>query len=144
MNLVSTIGKRILKKDLKRQEAFENPTIFSVNFGDDAMLVDGKMNFAESSNVVLKNTSILSLLLGASYDAEFWHPKFLLMDNIEDKGMEQIRSHNYQKILIEESKNAKFPHQIIFTTSMLDPALEESKLTVGAHYTREKKTLANI
>lgn len=144
MNLVSTIGKRILKKDLKRQEAFENPTTFSINFGDDAMLVDGKMNFAESSNVVLKNTSILSLLLGASYDAEFWHPKFLLMDNIEDKGMEQIRSHNYQKILIEESKGAKFPHQIIFTTSMLDPALEESKLTVGAHYTREKKTLANI
>ncbi|MBB2718306.1 UNVERIFIED_ORG: multidrug efflux pump subunit AcrA (membrane-fusion protein) [Rhizobium etli] len=144
MNLVSTIGKRVLKNDLKRQEAFENPTTFSINFGDDAMLVDGKMNFAESSNVVLKNTSILSLLLAASYDAEFWHPKFLLMDNIEDKGMEQIRSHNYQKMLIEESKNAKFPHQIIFTTSMPDPALEQSKLTVGPHYTREMKTLANI
>jgi hypothetical protein len=144
MNLVSMIGKRILRNDLKRQEVFENPTTFSINFGDDAMLVDGKMNFAESSNVVLKNTSILSLLLGATYDAEFWHPKFLLMDNIEDKGMEQIRSHNYQRIIIEESKKAKFPHQIIFTTSMLDPALEDSNLTVGAHYTREMKTLAII
>ncbi|AZO53627.1 MULTISPECIES: AAA family ATPase [unclassified Mesorhizobium] len=144
MNLVGTIGKRILTKDLKRQEAFENPTAFSVNFGDDAMLVDGKMNFAESSNVVLKNTAILSLLLAASYDADFWHPKFLLMDNIEDKGMEEKRSHNYQRILIEESKNAKFPHQIIFTTSMLDPTLEPSGLTVGPHYTRQMKTLANV
>ncbi|MDX0500291.1 AAA family ATPase [Sinorhizobium medicae] len=144
MNTVGTIGKRILTKDLKRQEAFENPTSFSVDFGDDAMLVDGKMNFAESSNVVLKNTAILSLLLGAAYDAEFWHPKFLLMDNIEDKGMEEKRSHNYQKILIEESKKARFPHQVIFTTSMLDPALEDSQLTVGPHYTREMKTLANM
>ncbi len=144
MNLVGTIGKRILTKDLKRQEAFENPTAFSINFGDDAMLVDGKMNFAESSNVVLKNTAILSLLLAASYDADFWHPKFLLMDNIEDKGMEEKRSHNYQRILIEESKNAKFPHQIIFTTSMLDPTLEPSGLTVGPHYTRQMKTLANV
>lgn len=144
MNTVETIGKRILTKDLKRQEAFENPTSFSINFGDDAMLVDGKMNFAESSNVVLKNTAILSLLLGAAYDSEFWHPKFLLMDNIEDKGMEEKRSHNYQKILIEESNKARFPHQVIFTTSMLDPTLEDSQLTVGPHYTREMKTLANI
>lgn len=106
------------------------------------MLVDEKMNFAESSNVVLKNTAILSLLLGAAYDEEFWHPKFLLMDNVEYKGMEQIRSYNYQKIIIEESKKVKFPHQIIFTTSMLDPVLEESNLTVRAHYTREIKALA--
>lgn len=144
MNLVSVIGKRILQKDLKREDTFDNPTTFSINFGDDAMLVDGKMNFAESSNVVLKNTSIVSLLLAACFDAEFWHPKFLLMDNIEDKGMEQDRSHNYQNLLIQESSKAKFPHQIIFTTSMLDPKLEASGLTVGPKYTRDNKTLANV
>jgi hypothetical protein len=127
---------------LPREDAFENPTSFIVNFGDDAMLVDGKMNFAESSNVVLKNSAILSLFLGACYDREFWHPKFLLMDNIEDKGMEQERSHNYQRIIVEESAKAKFPHQIIFTTSMMNPALEGKGLTVGPKYTRQKKTLA--
>ncbi|PSH62075.1 AAA family ATPase [Phyllobacterium sophorae] len=144
MNLVDVIGKRILKGDLKREDTFEDPRTFSINFADDAMLVDGKMNFAESSNVVLKNTAILSLLLAASYDADFWHPKFLLMDNIEDKGMEEKRSHNYQHLIIQESVKAKFPHQIIFTTSMLDPKLEASGLTVGPHYTRENKTLANV
>ncbi|PWJ88234.1 AAA domain-containing protein [Mesorhizobium loti] len=144
MNLVDVIGKRILKADLKREDTFEDPSTFSINFADDAMLVDGKMNFAESSNVVLKNTAILSLLLAAAYDADFWHPKFLLMDNIEDKGMEQKRSHNYQHLIIQESAKAKFPHQIIFTTSMLDPKLEASGLTVGSHYTRENKALKNI
>jgi len=53
------------------------------------------------------------------------------------------RSHNFQRIIIEESKNA-FPHQIIFTTSMLDPKLEGSTYTVGPKYTRENKTLAGI
>lgn len=144
MGSVSSFGRRLLTKDLRREDSFENPSTFSVSFGDDAMLVDGKMNFAESSNVVLKNTAILSLLLAASYDAEFWHPKFLLMDNIEDKGMEQERSHNYQKLIVSESDKAKFPHQIIFTTSMLAPELETSGLTVGPKYTRENKTLAQV
>lgn len=142
MSAVSAIGRRLLTEDLPREDSFENPKSFSVNFGDDAMLVNGKMNFAESSNVVLKNTAILSLFLAACYDAEFWHPKFLLMDNIEDKGMEQERSHNYQRLIVRESQKAKFPHQIIFTTSMMDPTLEKSGLTVGPKYTRQKKTLA--
>jgi hypothetical protein len=84
-----------------------------------------------------------SSVLAACYDSEFWHPKFLLMDNVEDKGMEMERSHNFQRIIIEESKNA-FPHQIIFTTSMLDPKLEGSTYTVGPKYTRENKTRAGI
>ena len=108
------------------------------------MLVGGKMNFAESSNVILKNTALFSLFLGACYDSEFWHPRFLLMDNIEDKGMEVERSHNFQRIIIEESQKVKIPHQIIFTTSMLDPRLEGGALTVGPKYTRQNKTLASI
>ena len=82
------------------------------------------------------------MLLGACYDRDFWHPKFLLMDNIKDKGMEQERSHNYQRVLVEESAKAKFPRQIIFTTSMMNPALEGKGFTVGPKYTRQRKTLA--
>jgi predicted nucleic acid-binding Zn-ribbon protein len=141
MSSVSAIGRQLLKRDLRREDSFENPELFAVSFGDDAMLVDGKMNFAESSNVVLKNTAILSLFLAACYDQDFWHPRFLLMDNIEDKGMEQERSYNYQRLIVEESRKAKFPHQIIFTTSMMNPELEQSDLTVGPRYTRQNKTL---
>lgn len=144
MSAIDANGRRLLRRDLSREDTFENPSTFSVSFGDDAMLVDGKMNFAESSNVILKNTALLSLFLGACYDKDFWHPKFLLMDNIEDKGMEPERSHNFQRILVDESKKISSPHQIIFTTSMADPTLEKSNLTVGPKYTRQNKTLANI
>ncbi|MGM4916225.1 AAA family ATPase [Tardiphaga sp. 813_E8_N1_3] len=144
MTLIGSIGCNILKKDLPREDAFEDPTTFSINFGDDAMLVDGKMNFAESSNVVLKNAAISSMLFSACYDPEFWHPRFLLMDNIEDKGMEAVRTHNFQRLLIAEAQKVKVPFQLIFTTSMPDDSLEGSDLTVGPRYSRQSKTLAHI
>jgi hypothetical protein len=144
MALIGSIGCNMLKQDLSREDAFDDPTTFSINFGDDAMLVDGKMNFAESSNVVLKNAAILSMLFGACYDAEFWHPRFVLMDNIEDKGMEAVRTHNFQRLLIAEAQKAMAPFQLIFTTSMPDDSLEGSGLTVGPRYSRQSKTLAHI
>jgi hypothetical protein len=144
MALIGSIGRNILKQDLSREDSFDDPKSFSVNFADDAMLVDGKMNFAESSNVVLKNATLLSMLLAACYDLDFWHPRFLLMDNIEDKGMEPPRTHNFQRLIIAEAQKLSVPFQIIFTTSTPDPSLEDSPLTVGPKYSRQSKTLANI
>jgi hypothetical protein len=114
----------------------------TVNFGDDAILVDGKLNFAESSNVVLKNTALLSIFSAATLDEEFWHPRFLLLDNVEDKGMEMPRSHNFQRLIVERSNAAKFEHQIIFTTSMINPALEQDVYVIGPKYTKAKRTLS--
>lgn len=144
LDSVSAIGRRLLKDDLPREETFEKAKSFSVDFGDDAMLVDGKMNFAESSNVILKNTAILSLFLAACYDREFWHPRLLLMDNVEDKGMEVPRSWNFQRLIVRESQSTKALHQIIFTTSSLAPELETGEFTVGDKYTRQNKTLRGI
>lgn len=144
MTMIGSIGCNILRQDLRREDAFEDPTSLSVNFGDDAMLVNGKMNFAESSNVVLKNAALSSMLFAACYDSEFWHPRFLLMDNIEDKGMEAVRTHNFQRLLIAEAQKLKVPFQLIFTTSMPDESLEGSNLTVGPRYSRQAKTLAHI
>lgn len=141
MAVISGIGRGLLMQDLPRQDEFENPRTFSIDFADDAIMVDGKMNFAESSNVIAKNTAILSLFSAASLDNDFWHPKFLLLDNVEDKGMEMQRSHNFQRLIVERSKAAVFPHQIIFTTSMMNPDLELDELTVGPSYTRANKAL---
>ena len=91
--------------------------------------------------MILKNTAILSLLLAAVQDLKFYHPRFVLVDNIEDKGMEQVRSHNYQEIVVRGSEAAKLEHQIIFTTSMLNPALDDNKYVIGPHYTQKNQTL---
>ena len=48
---VSNIAAKILKMDLNRQEEFEQSINVSLNFKNDAIQVDGKTSFAESSNV---------------------------------------------------------------------------------------------
>lgn len=139
--LISSTATKILAQDLPRQEEFRSPQSVSLNFRDDAISVDGNMNFAASSNVILKNTAILALFSAATLDEDFYHPRFLLMDNVEDKGMEEKRSHNFQSLIVQASRTARFEHQIIFTTSMMNPELDLEQFVVGPRYTHEKKTL---
>jgi hypothetical protein len=127
LSLVSHIARNILREDLERQEEFRNAQSVWLNFADNSVQVDGELNFAESSNVIVKNTAILSMLLAATGDTQFHHPRFSLLDNVEDKGMELERSHNFQEIILRASIAAKLEHQIIYTTSMLNPALDDEQ-----------------
>jgi hypothetical protein len=138
---VSTIGVEILKSDFKRQPEFENPSKLDLNFRNDSIALDGKVNFAESSNVFLKNTAIFSLFLAAGADPLFCHPRFLLLDNIEDKGMEMIRSQLFQQLLVERATELIVPYQVIFTTSMMNPNLELQEYVIGPAYTESNRTL---
>ena len=138
---ISDIAVSLLKADFKRQEEFEDSTHVEINFENDAMSVDGRANFAESSNVFLKNTAIFSVFLASGIDEKFFHPRFLLMDNIEDKGMEQERSHLFQRLIVERATEIKVPYQVIFTTSMMNPELELDEFVIGPAYTREEKSL---
>ncbi|WP_430472790.1 AAA family ATPase [Thalassospira lucentensis] len=137
----SQIAVGLLKNDLQRQEEFSQAKSVGINFLDDAVDVDGKFNFAESSNVFLKNSAILSLLLAAGEDKKFFHPRFLLMDNIEDKGMEVERSHKFQELIVKYVTECPLAHQVIFTTSMMNPELELNDYVVGPAYTTNKRTL---
>lgn len=82
-----------------------------------------------------------SSLSAATLDEKFFHPRFLLMDNVEDKGMEDERSHNFQKLIIARPEAAAFEHQIIFTTSTIAPELDISAYTIGPSYDHDHKTL---
>lgn len=141
LHAVSDIGVTILNDDLHRQDEFSNAATIKLNFRDDAIFVDDKLNFAESSNVFLKNTAVLSLLLAAGEDQSFFHPMFLLLDNIEDKGMETERSHLFQEILVKRSTELLVPYQIIFTTSMMNPLLDLEDYTIGPSYSANQKSL---
>lgn len=137
---VSDHATAILRQDLERQVEFRNSQNVELNFADNSILVDGELNFAESSNVIVKNAAILSLFLAATKDSQFFHPRFILLDSIEDKGMEQARSHNFQEIIQRASEGAQTDHQIIITTSMFNSNLGE-ECTVGPHYDHENRTL---
>ena len=141
LSLVSEFAASTLRSDLDRQAEFSGAGSVGVDFRSDSISVDGSVNFAESSNVFLKNAAILGLLLAAGTDEEFNHPRFLLIDNIEDKGMEESRSHLFQQILVERVTELGRPYQVIYTTSMMNPNLELDEYTIGPAYTSENRSL---
>lgn len=138
---ISNIARQLLADDLERQEEFGNAENVAIRFGDNALSVDGEMNFADSSSVILKNTAILSIFSAATLDSNFHHPRFVLFDNIEDKGMEVPRSHNFQELIVGKSKAALMDHQIIYSTSMINPNLNIDAYTIGPYYTHKNRTL---
>jgi hypothetical protein len=138
---ISELTRDILTKDLDRENEFQHADIISFDFGDDNISVDGKRQFSASSMVYLKNSLHLAFLWAATNNSFFNYPRLAIFDNIEDKGMEQERSHNFQKIILSISENITVEHQIIFATSMVVPELKQSTLVVGDYHTHSRKSL---
>lgn len=65
-----------------------------------------------------------------------------ISSTIEDKGMEQARSHNFQRLIVRLSERLPAQHQIIFATAMIAPELDDPTWTVGKFSTRDSPTLA--
>ncbi|MDR9364264.1 MAG: AAA family ATPase [Balneolaceae bacterium] len=131
----------LLQADLPREEVFQNPETVNFDFGNDSINVNRRSNFAASSMVILKNSFHLSLLISSTTNEYFRYPRFILMDNIEDKGMELERSQNFQRLIVSVSESLDVDHQIIFTTSMIDDELNNSDYVVGPFYTHENRAL---
>ena len=95
--------------------------------------MDDHTYFSASSRVVLKTAFLVGFLSAALNDPMFRHPRFLMIDITEDKGMEQERSHNFQRQVIEISATAPVEHQIILATAMpwlhIDPSLFVGKFS---------------
>lgn len=130
----------ILRGDLKRQDSFENPEHVQFSFAKNTITVDEHTYFSASSRVVLKAAFLVGFLKAALQDRKFRHPRFLMIDITEDKGIEQARSHNFQRQVIEISDQAQVEHQVILATAMPWPGIR-SELFVGRHSTLQQGTL---
>lgn len=132
----------ILKNDLDRQEEFRKGNIVGINFHKDSYSLDGGNNFSASSKIIFKNAVLFSIFF-ASLDLNFFrYPRFILCDNMEDKGMEKVRTQNFQNLIAAmSSRFEKNSHQIIFTTSEIADELNDTPYCVGENYDRANKTL---
>lgn len=139
---IADIVVKFLKHDLARQSTFQNAKAVTFEFDSDRIAVNGDSFFSASSMVYLKNSFLAAFCFASAQDPSFNHPRFLLMDTVEDKGMEPLRSQNFQKLLFRHSKEAKSENQVIIATSMIAPELNVPSVTVGEFYTHEKRTLA--
>ncbi|HEY9038601.1 MAG TPA: AAA family ATPase [Roseovarius sp.] len=138
---ISEEVKSLLRGDLKRQDSFVNPNSVSFDFGANRISVDDHSYFSASSRVVLKTSFFVAFLVAAAKHEFFRHLRICLIDTIEDKGMEQERSQNYQRMIVDRSESLTADHQIIFATAMIAPDLDDPAYTVGKNSTLAQPTL---
>ncbi len=132
----------LLKNDLPREEMLRLGKTVDADFKRNTFALDGINQFSASTVVYLKNSIHYAIFFSSLDLAFFRYPRFILCDNMEDKGMEQERSRNFQKLIVSLSGSSEVRHQIIFTTSMIDPALNNDNYCVGPEYTDQRKSLA--
>ncbi|MGR0115929.1 ATP-binding protein [Ralstonia pseudosolanacearum] len=140
-NAINAAMVRLLKLDLPLQPEFVDAQVTNFDFVDNAVYVNGSRNFSESSAVVLRHIFHLALLT-ASVEKPFMRlPRFLMLDGIDDGGMEKERSHRLQEILVNECATYEVEFQLIFATSEINPRFEETELVVGRFFTPENRSL---
>lgn len=138
---ISASVVNILSRDTGTEDSFKEAKKFEIDFAQNIMLLDGRANFSASSNVLLKNSFHLAVLIAACNDKGFRLPCFTMFDNIEDKGMTESRSKNFQRIMLSLCSNIKTDYQIIMTTSMVDESLNNDDFGVGPYYDKGEHTL---
>lgn len=140
-NKISEKVIEILSYDGGIEPSFDKAQKFEFDFASDSMRLDDRANFSASSNVVLKNAFHLATLLIAVDDNKFRIPCFSMFDNIEDKGMRQERSHSFQQTIASQTRKLEGSFQVIMTTSMVDPTLNNDEFGVGPYYKKGTHTL---
>lgn len=131
----------ILKQDGGVEKDFDSAKKFEFDFASDSLRLDDRANFSASSNVILKNTFHLASLFTAINDNGFRLPCFSMFDNIEDKGMREERSQNFQKIIVQLCNEINDDFQLIMTTSMVSKILNNEQYGVGPYYHKGTHTL---
>lgn len=104
-----------------------------IDFAKDRMLINGRVKFSGSSNYIKKNSLHVSALLESLDDHNYRLPRFLMVDAIENGGMKEFRSHNFQRALIKAFEG-RDDFQLIFCTSMVLDELNNQDFGVGPFY----------
>lgn len=122
------------KPELSQVESIE------FDFGKDKLIAVGKASPAASTGVFLKNSFFFSMLLISLEKKFVRYPRFIIMDNIEDKGMETERVQALHAEIVKRSQQSDVVHQIIFTarSEVMSDELENSEYCVGENYKTSK------
>ncbi|WP_414445375.1 AAA family ATPase [Burkholderia sp. 22PA0106] len=132
---------RLLKQDLPLQPEFVNPKNVDFSFENNAVYVNKTRNFSESSAVVLRHIFHLALLTASMQRPYMRLPHFMMLDGIDDGGMEKNRSHKLQEIIVNECVAYRGEYQVIFATSDISPELEGTEYVVGRAFSSDHRSL---
>lgn len=138
---IEAIMLRLLKLDLPLQKEFIEGRVAAFSFVDNLVTINGSKNFSESSAVVLRHIFHLALLTASMEKSYMRVPRFLMLDGIDDGGMEKDRSHRLQKIIVDECATYKSDFQLIYATSEINPDFESTDLVVGRAFSPLSRSL---
>lgn len=108
----------LLKLDLPRESEFIDPQHISISFTDNQIYVNNKNKFSESSTVILRHLFHLALLKTADSIPNMRFPRFLILDGIDDGGLEPERILNLQTIILSVLNTLENKYQVILATSI--------------------------
>lgn len=131
----------ILKGDIPRAKEFSNPREISFEFASNSISIDGERQFSASSMVYLRHSFRLALLFASLEKAYFRFPRLLIIDGVEDGGMELERSHNFQNLISRSSIASSVDHQIIFATSSISAEVDGPSTVVGRKFSHQERSL---
>lgn len=121
-------------------QELQNIDRISFDFAKDEILAIGKASPAASTGSYLKNAFFFSLFLVSLKHETVRYPRFTIMDNIEDKAVQDNRVQQFHKDIIKHSDESNVKHQIIFTarSDVVTDELEKSGLCIGENYDGKK------
>lgn len=132
---------RLLPMDLPLQPEFSSAQSVIIDYIENSVYVNGSRNFSESSAVVLRHIFHLALLSASTQISFMRVPRFMMLDGIDDGGMEKDRSHRLQEIIVNECSKFEVDYQLIFATSEINPSIESSDLVVGRYFNPADRSL---
>lgn len=135
-NLIS-----VLKKDIGSEDEFSSAEYIEFDFASNNISVNGKSSFSESGMVYLYNSFRLALLMTSLEKTYLRIPRFLILDGIENGGMEDSRSKNFQKAIHDLLSDSQVEFQIIFATKSIESTLDNKSYIVGSTFTKDSKSL---
>ncbi|AKP50237.1 AAA family ATPase [Cyclobacterium amurskyense] len=143
---IEKVGVYLLNNDLKRQKEFFEAKEFNIDYRNNlAFISDKNAKYSASSSFYLKNSARFAIFLTSLSIKRMRYPRFILCDNMEDKGIEFERVHNFQRILIKYLKDFnRETYQVIYTTSFIPKELNNKRYCVGDYYTEENPSLKNV
>lgn len=136
----------MLKNDQDRQTEFMNASDFEVNYKQNvAYISNQRIKLSASSEFYLKMAVRFALLFASLQVSSMLYPRLMFSDNMEDKGMEEERAKNFQRMIVKRLVEVGNPdYQLIFATSIIAEELDDPRYTVGEYYTSENKSLKNV
>lgn len=140
---ISENGVYMLNHDQARQSEFMQASDFKVNYKQNvAYISNQRIKLSASSAFYLKMAARFALLFASLQLDKMLYPRLLFSDNMEDKGMEEERAKNFQRLIVkrlEELGNKNY--QLIFATSNIADELDTPEYTIGEYYTEKNKSL---